>query len=100
MTETGALPGGVTFAGQRQRHRHAGRHPDGGHGGTYALTITAANGVATDATQSFTLTVDQAPAITSATSTTFTTAGRDVHGHDHRVPDRGSLSETGACPRA
>ena len=31
--------------------------PAAGTGGTYALTITAANGVLPDATQSFTLTV-------------------------------------------
>ena len=48
--------------------------PAAGTGGTYALTITAANGVLPDATQTFTLTVDQAPAITSADNTTFTTA--------------------------
>ena len=46
-------------------------------GGLPPLTFTAPNGVGTDATQTFTLTVNQAPAITSATSTTFTvgTAG-------------------------
>ena len=33
--------------------------PAAGTGGTYALTITAANGVLPDATQSFTLTVDR-----------------------------------------
>ena len=32
--------------------------PAAGTGGTYPLTITAANGVAPNATQSFTLTVD------------------------------------------
>ena len=43
--------------------------PAAGTGGTYPLTITATNGVLPDATQSFTLTVNQAtqaPAITSA----------------------------------
>src|SRR5439155_23863169 len=39
--------------------------PDAGTGGTYSFTITAHNGVGTDATQVFTLTVNQAPAITS-----------------------------------
>ena len=41
------------------------------------MTFTASNGVGTPATQSFTLTVNQAPAITSAIGTTFTagTAG-------------------------
>ena len=48
--------------------------PAAGTGGLYAITITASNGVLPNATQSFSLTVDQAPAITSASSTTFKTA--------------------------
>jgi len=45
--------------------------------GTFTLAIVASNGVGTDATQSFTLTVGQAPTITSAANATFTvgTAG-------------------------
>src|SRR5205823_202678 len=46
--------------------------PAANTGGSYAFTITAHNGVGSDATQSFTLTVNQAPAITSAAATTFT----------------------------
>ncbi len=67
LTETGALPAGVTFAA--------------GAGGTATLTgtpttagtstfIVSASSTAGTATQSFTLTVDQAPAITSAASYT------------------------------
>jgi Putative Ig domain/Matrixin len=41
-------------------------------GGTYNFTITATNGVAPDATESFTLTVDQAVHFTSKSSTGFT----------------------------
>ena len=41
--------------------------PAAGTGGVYALTFTAANGVLPNATQAFTLTVNEAPAITSAT---------------------------------
>ncbi len=43
--------------------------PAAGTDGTYPLTITAANGMTPDATQSFTLTVAaaEAPAITSPT---------------------------------
>ena len=63
MTFVDNVDGTATLAGT----------PDAGTGGTYALTITATNGVLPDATQSFTLTVDQAPAITSADNTTFTT---------------------------
>ncbi len=46
--------------------------PGPGTGGTYPLTITAANGISPNATQAFSLIVDQAPAFTSANSTTFT----------------------------
>ena len=46
--------------------------PAAGTGGTYAVTFTAANGVVRHGTQAFTLTVNQAPAITSADQ-------RDVH---------------------
>jgi hypothetical protein len=45
--------------------------------GTYTLCLNASNGVGTPATQAFTLTINMAPAITSANNTTFTigTAG-------------------------
>jgi len=45
--------------------------PPAGSGGTYSITVTAANGVTPDATQAFTLTVDEAPNVTSADTTTF-----------------------------
>ena len=98
LSETGALPGGVTFVDNGDGTATLAGTPDAGTGGTYALTITAANGVLPDATQSFTLTVDQAPAITSANSTTFaigisgtftvTTTGFPTAG----------VTETGALP--
>src|SRR5206468_995698 len=43
-----------------------------GTGGTYALTFTASNSVATSPAQAFTLAVNQAPTITSANAATFT----------------------------
>jgi len=42
--------------------------PASGTAGSYPVTITAANGVVPDANQSFTLSVNQAPALTSAAS--------------------------------
>jgi hypothetical protein len=42
-----------------------------GAGGNYTLHFTAHNGIGSDATQTFTLTVDQAAAITSGNSATF-----------------------------
>jgi hypothetical protein len=51
--------------------------PSAGTGGPYNVTFTASNGVGSNATQTFVLTVDQAPSITSANKATFTvgTAG-------------------------
>jgi putative cell wall-binding protein len=46
--------------------------PPTGTGGTYSFTIKATNGITPAATQPFTLTVDQAPMITSADHATFT----------------------------
>jgi hypothetical protein len=68
LSETGALPSGVTFV---PATGVLSGTPGAGTGGTYPITFTAANGVGSNATQSFTLTVNQAPAITSASSATF-----------------------------
>jgi hypothetical protein len=73
FSEAGTLPAAVSFAANGT----LSGTPATGTGGTYSLTITASNGVGSPVTQSFTLTVDQAPAVTSANATTFTvgTAG-------------------------
>ncbi|HTT22831.1 MAG TPA: putative Ig domain-containing protein, partial [Candidatus Sulfotelmatobacter sp.] len=77
LTETGALPSGVTFKDNGNGTATLGGTPTTGTAGSYAITITAQNGVPPNATQSFTLTVNQAPTITSVNNTTFTvgTAG-------------------------
>ena len=82
ISETGTLPAGVTFEDSADGVAWLSGTPGPGTGGTYRLTITAANGVLPDATQSFTLTVtaatvSRAPAITSASTAAFTagTAG-------------------------
>ena len=66
-TETGVLPSGVTlkttYSGVTSTGVLAGTPTQGG---TFPITITANNGVGTPTTQAFTLTVDAAPAITSA----------------------------------
>ena len=66
VTESGTLPGGVTF-----NSGMLSGTPAAGTGGTYSITFTAHNGVGLDATQMFTLNVDQAPAFTSASAATF-----------------------------
>ncbi len=65
---SGSLPSGVTFDPTTNA---LGGTPAVGTGGTYAVTLTATNGVDPDATQSFTLTVDEPPAFTSADSVVF-----------------------------
>ena len=67
FTETGALPAGVTLSPSGVL---AGSPPSDG-GGLYRITITASNGVAPDYSQQFSLTVSQAPVITSGASTAF-----------------------------
>ena len=95
FSETGILPTGVTLD---PTTGILSGTPAAGTGGTYPITITATNGIGSPATQNFTLTVNEAPAITSADSTGFilNTAGTFT------VTARGfpiaALSETGALP--
>ena len=56
-----SLPSGVTFSDNGDGTATLAGTPAAGTGGSYPITITATNGVSPDATQSFTLTVDEAP---------------------------------------
>jgi hypothetical protein len=73
LSVQGALPTGVRFTDSGDGTATLAGTPAAGTAGVYDLTITAANGVSPDATQVITLTVGQAPAITSAAAATFTT---------------------------
>jgi DNA-binding beta-propeller fold protein YncE len=75
VTETGKLPAGVTLSSTGA----LGGIPKAGTGGVYHFTITASNGVAPalrTGTEPFTLTVHQAPAITSAAKAKFSRGKR------------------------
>jgi Putative Ig domain len=76
LAETSALPGGVTFT-DNKNNTGTLAWTVAAVSGVHSLTFTASNGVLPNTTQSFTLTVNAAPAITSATSMNFTagTAG-------------------------
>jgi large repetitive protein len=94
FSETGALPSGVSLAANGT----LSGTPGAGTGGTYPITVTATNGIGSDATQSFTLTVNQPPAITSTNSTTFTNGSAglfNVTGTGFPAP---TYTETGALP--
>ena len=93
-SETGPLPSGVTLSSAGV----LSGTPAAETGGSYSITITAQNGVSPSATQGFTLTVDQAPDITSAASSTFTvgTAGSfPVMATGYPAP---TYSESGTLP--
>jgi hypothetical protein len=72
LTETGSLPARVTFTNNGDGTATLAGTPATGTGGTYALTLTATNGEGSPATQSFTLSVTAAAAVTSPAATTFT----------------------------
>ena len=65
IAEAGVLPAGVSFADNGDGTGTFSGSADPGTAGTYPLTLTASNGVAPDATQSFSLTVASVPEITS-----------------------------------
>ena len=66
FTLTGALPNGLTLTNTGSGQATLTGTPAAGTGGTYNLVATASNGVMPNSTQNFVLTVNQAPAITSA----------------------------------
>ena len=98
LSETGALPSGVTFVDNGDGTATLAGTPAAGTGGSYPLQITASNGVSPDATQSFVLTVDEPPTITSANSTTFETNQAGSFTVDTSGYPAPALSETGALP--
>jgi hypothetical protein len=94
FSETGALPSGVTL----DTTGLLNGTPAAGTGGTYAFTITAHNGVLPDASQAFTLTVNESPKITSAPSGAFTLGvpgSFPVTAYGFPLP---TFSETGPLP--
>ena len=93
FSESGTLPKGVSFS---SAGLFSGT-PAAGTAGTYAITLTASSSVGS-VTQGFTLTVTQAPAITSASSVTATTGKAlsfQLTATGYPAP---SFSETGALP--
>jgi hypothetical protein len=72
--------------------------PSAGTGGIYTLHLTANNGVGTSATQTFTLTVDEAASITNANSKTFTVGSAGTFTVTASGFPAPTLAESGALP--
>jgi hypothetical protein len=58
VTESGALPGGLTFTAKGKGKAVIAGTPAKGSQGTYGITLNASNGIGAGASQSVTLTVD------------------------------------------
>ena len=98
ITETGALPSGVSFTDNGNGSAALAGTPAAGTGGTYSFTIGAANGIGTAASQVFTLTVNQAPAITTVSNPTFTVGTLGTASFTATGFPVVSITETGALP--
>jgi hypothetical protein len=98
LSATGSLPSGVTFVDNGGGTATLAGTPHAGTGGTYPITITATNGVGTPASQSFSLTVDEAPAITSATSAVASEGSPLSFTVDTSGYPAPALTETGSLP--
>jgi sugar lactone lactonase YvrE len=95
VSETGALPSGVTFDPVTG---FLSGTPAAGSSGAYPLVFTASNGIGPSAVQSFTLTVSQAPAITSGTGATFNVGSASSFAITTAGFPLPLLSESGALP--
>jgi hypothetical protein len=100
LTRTGTLPGGIAFTAHVNGTATFAGTPATGSGGVYPLTLTASNGIAPDATQTFTLTINEPPVITSADHTTFTvgSAGSFTVTTAPGHPSGTTLTSTGTLP--
>ena len=98
LSEKGALPPGVSFIDNRDGTATLAGTPAPGSSGTYPVTITGTNGVNPAATQSFTLTINQAPGITSPAGTTFTVGQAGTFTVTSTGVPNAALSETGKLP--
>ena len=98
ITKTGSLPAGVSFTDNGDGTATIAGTPTAA--GAFPITITASNGAATDATQSFMLTVTKVPAVSSANHTTFVigSAGNFTVTTTAGYPVATTITETGSLP--
>jgi hypothetical protein len=98
ISESGALPSGVTFTVSGDAATLFGT-PAAGTVGSYPITVTGANGVSPNATLAFTLTVDQVPsAISGPSSDTFVVNATGSDTFTATGTPTPTISESGALP--
>jgi hypothetical protein len=97
LSKNGPLPSGITFTDNHDGTATISGVPKASQGGPYVITLTASNNQGS-ATQTFTLTVNEAPVLTSHSSTTFTAGDYGtftVTTHGFPAP---ALTYTGVLP--
>ncbi|MEA2570984.1 MAG: large repetitive protein, partial [Acidobacteriota bacterium] len=97
LTETGALPAGLSFVDNTNGTATLSGTPTA-VGGIYSITVNANNGVGGTVQQTLSITINEAPAITSGNATNFqagTPATFSVTTTGFPAP---ALGETGALP--
>jgi hypothetical protein len=98
LSESGSLPAGLAFVDNGNGTATLGGTAKPGSSGTYHLMITAVNGVGTEATQDFALTVDASPAITSVARATFAAGAPAAFAVTTEGAPTAALTEKGPLP--
>jgi hypothetical protein len=93
ITESGRLPNGISFNSTTGELSGAPTEE-----GSFPISFSAANGIGAEAVQKFTLTVDAAPAITSADTTTFTKGVEGSFAVTATGTPRPTITESGTLP--
>jgi hypothetical protein len=98
ITESGALPSGMTFLDKGNSTATLSGAPAVGTGGNYTITLMASNGILPNAAQIFTFTVNVPPTITSVNQATFTAARYGTFTVTSSGTPTAALSVTGTLP--
>ncbi|GAB3122352.1 beta strand repeat-containing protein [Glaciibacter psychrotolerans] len=98
ITRSGTLPAGLTFTDNGDGTATLAGSPTG-PGGAFPITLTASNGTSPNAMQTFTVTVGQPPAFTSASAATFRTGTAGSFAvTTSGAPTVSTITETGSLP--
>jgi hypothetical protein len=98
LSESGALPSGLSFTANSNGTATLAGTPTAGTGGSHLLTLKATN-AAGSVTQSFRLVVDEAPAITSAKTVTATVGRAMKFTVTTTGYPKATITETGPLPK-
>jgi FG-GAP-like repeat/Putative Ig domain/RTX calcium-binding nonapeptide repeat (4 copies) len=98
ISESGQLPGGLNFQNNGNGTAILQGTPSAGSGGFYSITLTASNNIGSVATQTFSLTVEQPPSITTGTTATFFTSQTGSFTFTATGLPTPALTLTGALP--